>query len=297
MHTFEAKKSRGMLRTLGLSSRLTGVFTEDSYLPPRFQRSPIMKKYQRKAEDGLAIQYRVKPFPDPSLMEQETKWLTEKEIEREALKPSRQWIEAGSGSVGKFFVEIIGCDGLPNADINVTGRDKSDPFVCIAFGDCIVNTDVINDCLSPRWMPWTQRAFVFNVGHPSSQLHIAVMDYDEMIPGSPRPSHDKLGRCVINVTNSRPNTSYTMRYSLFDSDEADRKIVGKIMLRFSYESTDERQILLSAFQFRNHYNVSTNRMSDFTTTRYALTNDVSVYCHTISLLLESSYYIISCMYM
>ena len=176
MHTFEAKKSRGMLRTLGLSSRLTGVFTEDSYLPPRAHPNPLLKKYQRKAEDGLAIQYRLKPFPDPSRLEEETKWLTKKEIELEATSPSRQWIEGGSGSVGKYYIEIIGCDGLPNLDLaGVTGRDKSDPFVCIAFEDCIVNTDVINDCLSPRWMPWSRRAFVFNVMHPSSQFHIAVM--------------------------------------------------------------------------------------------------------------------------
>ena len=264
-----------MLRTLGLSSRLTGVFTEDCYLPPRNHRSRILKKHQRKAEDGLAIQYRLKPFVDPSRPEAETKWMTEKEIEREAKKPSREWIEAGSGSAGKFYVEIIGCDGLPNLDLSVTGRNKSDPFVCIAFEDGVVNTDVINDCLSPRWMPWSRRAFVFNVLHPSSQFYISVMDYDEIIPGNPRSSHDKMGRCILNPTNARPNTTYTMRYSLFSSDELDRKIVGKIMFRFRYESTNERQILLSAFQFRNHYNVSTNRKTDFTTASYALTNDVS----------------------
>ena len=101
------------------------------------------------------------------------------------------------------------------------------------------------------------------------------VDYDEIIPGSPRNSHDQLGRCIFNPTNARPNTMYTIRYSLFDSDELQRKIVGKITFRFRYESTDERQILLSAFQFRNHYNVSTNKKSDFSTTRYALTNDVS----------------------
>jgi len=277
MHTFEAKKSRGYAFGLNSSRCLTGVFTEDSYLPPQYHRSPLLKKYQRKAKGGVAIQYRIKPFPDPFLPEQDTKWLTKSEIERKAMEPSKQWIEAGSGSVGKFFVEIIGCDGLPNVDVSITGRNKSDPFVCIAFEDCFVNTDVINDCLSPRWMPWTQRSFIFNVNHPSSQLNIAVMDYDEFLPGSPMPSHDKLGRCCFNPTNVRTNTSYTLRFSLFDSDEVDRRIVGKITLRFRYESTDERQILLSAFQFRNHYSVSTNRKSDSTTTQYALTNDYDRY--------------------
>jgi len=254
---------------------LTGVFTADCYLPPRSHRSRILKKRQRKAEDGLAIQYRLKPFADPSRPEAETKWLTERQIERESKNPSKEWIEAGSGTGGKVYIEILGCDGLPNLDLSITGRDKSDPFVCIAFEDSVVNTDVINDCLSPRWMPWSRRAFVFNVLHPSSQFYISVMDYDEIIPGNPKPSHDKMGRCILNPTNARPNTTYTMRYSLFSSDELDRKIVGKIIFRFRYESTNERQILLSAFQFRNHYNVSTNRKTDFTTTSYALTNDVS----------------------
>ena len=234
-----------------------------------------MKRQQRKAEDGSkAIQYRLKPSADPSRPEQETKWLTQRQIERESQKSSQKWIEAGSGTVGKFYMEIIGCDGLPNLDISIMGRNKSDPFVCIAFEDCVVNTDVVNDCLSPRWMPWTQRAFVFNVMHPSSQFYIAAMDYNEVVPGN-QSQCDKLGRCIVNPTNVRPNTMYTIRMSLFTSDDTDRQITGKIVIRLRYESSDERQLLLSAFQFRNHYDVSTNRKTDFATTKYALTNDVS----------------------
>ena len=75
---------------------------------------------------SASVRFQVKPFPDPDRPMAETKWLTEKQIHREALKPSTQWIEAGTGSVGKYYVEVIGCDGLPNMDFSVTGRDKTD---------------------------------------------------------------------------------------------------------------------------------------------------------------------------
>ena len=185
LRSYEAKKQTGILSNLGLSSGVTGVFAEDSSLPPRIHPSTSWKRNERKTEDSLAPKYRLKPFPDPS-RPQATKWLSRKEIERETKKPSQDWIEAGSGNVGKLYLEILGCDDIPNLDYSVSGRNKSDPFVCIAFEDCVVNTDVINDCLAPRWMPWTRRAFVFNVLHPSSQIYIAVMDHEGI-----KSHHDK----------------------------------------------------------------------------------------------------------
>lgn len=80
--------------------------------------------------------FRVKPFPDPNQPEDATKWLTETQINKLALEPSRNWMEAGSGDLGKVFLEILQCDGLPNMDkatLNV--RDKTDAFVCAAFED------------------------------------------------------------------------------------------------------------------------------------------------------------------
>lgn len=56
--------------------------------------------------------YRVQPGPDP-LDEEGTKWMTKKQLREGALEPSRNWIDAGSGS-DRIFLEIIGCDGLPN---------------------------------------------------------------------------------------------------------------------------------------------------------------------------------------
>lgn len=52
-----------------------------------------------------SFQHRVKPGPDPDRPEDATKWLTEKKINEEALKPSTNWVEASSGEVGKVYLE------------------------------------------------------------------------------------------------------------------------------------------------------------------------------------------------
>jgi hypothetical protein len=145
------------------------------------------------------------------------------------------------------------------------------------FEDCIVNSDVIHDCLSPRWPPWSQRAFVFNVMHPSSQIYIGVFDYDEFVPGvsvGPSGKHDKIGRVVVNPTNFRPNTVYTLRYHIFTSDEPDRELRGTIILRCRYEAQNERHILCSLLQLHTRYTVCTVGRSDFRCTYYTTENDV-----------------------
>ena len=268
LQTFESKKKTGMLSKLGISSRVTGIFAEDCSLPPRLYPSKTFQRTEKPTE-GIAVKYRIKPFPDPDRVT-ETKWMTEHQIQTAWKEPSREWVEAGSGNVGKFYLEVLGCDGLPNLDLSVTGRNKSDPFVLIAFEDCVVNTDVINDCLSPRWMPWTRRAFVFNVMHPSSQFYIAVMDYEEV-----KGQHDKIGRVIVNPTNLRPGTMYTMRYNLLDSNAKNRKTFGQITFRLRFESATQRQFLLSAFQMRTRYSVSTNDRADSESMTFALTNEVS----------------------
>jgi hypothetical protein len=275
--TFERNRLKtrgGFLDTLGLASPVFGVYADESFLGPKVHRNPSLQRYRRPSKDGKSTEYRVKPSPDPSRPEKETKWLTKMEVEKEAMKPSTQWIEAGSGSLGKIYVEIIGCDDLPNLDTSITGRDKTDAFVCLVHEDCIVNTDVINDCLSPRWMPWTQRAFIFNVMHPSSQLYVGVFDHDQAVPGA-SPKHDKVGRIVINLTNYIPDTVVTARFHLYDSDEPNRKRTGTLILRIRYECHNERRILLSELQLRTQYHVSTERKSDFHCAYFTIANDVS----------------------
>ena len=106
----------------------------------------------------------------------------------------------------KIFLEIIGCDGLPNKDTDLGGGNKTDPFACVVYEDAIAKTDIIDDCLSPRWMPWMQRAFVLHMMHTSSNINIAVFDFD---PGFAN-DHDICGRVSIDLANLRSGTEYLL---------------------------------------------------------------------------------------
>jgi hypothetical protein len=50
---------------------------------------------------------RVKPHPDPRRAK-ETAWMSPDEIKAEVLKPSHTWLEAGSGTLGKLYLEVRG---------------------------------------------------------------------------------------------------------------------------------------------------------------------------------------------
>ena len=107
--------------------------------------------------------------------------MTTEQLNETARQPSREWIDSGSGSFGFVYLEVLGCDDLPNMDLNLIAKnDKTDAFVSIVYEDVAVATDVIYDSLKPRWMPWTRRAFVFRMMHPSSVLFIGVFDYDKV---------------------------------------------------------------------------------------------------------------------
>jgi hypothetical protein len=147
--------------------------------------------------------------------------MTSEEIEGEAFKPSTHWVQVGSGNIGRLFLELIGCDGLPNMDsTSLNINDKTDAFACMVFEDCIVNTDVIGDCLSPRWMPWTRRAFAFNISHPSSDLLLGLFDYDpelspiQVLSRTTSDLHDPIGRLVVELSKFLPNTTYLLKVRL-----------------------------------------------------------------------------------
>lgn len=154
-----------------------------------------------KKDASQGIKYKVKPYNDPEYPN-ETRWMTKDEIKREALEPSLKWIQAGidrdgddkNDTVGLLNVEVIQCQGLPNTDTGTMG-DFTDSFVAMAFEDNIVRTDVISDELSPRFMPWCQRAFAFSIQHPNSLLCIGVFDYDAI------GNHTPIGKssCVIII--------------------------------------------------------------------------------------------------
>lgn len=153
-----------------------------------------------------------------------------------------RWLDVGTGDLGRIYVEIIGADGLPNKDKDFGLGNKTDPFVVVVYEDCIAKTDTIDDCLSPRWMPWTQRAFIFRRMHVSSNLNIAVFDYDPGYIGD----HDICGRVSVDLTNFLSNTEYLLQYNLYENSVLqDRAPKGTITLRIRMEMKTEKELILS----------------------------------------------------
>jgi hypothetical protein len=260
-----------------------GAYSTETYLPYRYTSVHKTLKRLVKKNEHNDLLYRIRPFPDPDRLE-ETKWLTEKEILEESLKPSTQWIEAGSGGVGKVFVEILGCDGLPNMDkLTLNPRDKTDAFCCIVFEDCVVNTDVIENCLSPRWMPWTQRAFIFNITHPSSDLIIAAFDYDpewsplQIASRATGDLHDAIGRIRIDLSNFAVDMDYTLCYDLFYGETAAqrRDSRGKFWVRIRVQFPDRRKAFLAAAVPPQETFVTVSRAIDFQVAHYTTEGAVS----------------------
>jgi C2 domain len=170
--------------------------------------------------------------------------MTEEEIEMEHIKDSQHWIDSGSGKLGKIYIEVLGCDGLPNLDTGGFLGNKTDAFVSIVFEDSVVQTDIIDDCLCPRWLPWMKRAFVFHMAHSSSQLLVGVFDNDIGMD-----DHDLIGKVSVDLTNLHKDTIYTLQYDIFKSSQmSTRKAKGSITLRIRMEIDDERKLLLACLE-------------------------------------------------
>jgi hypothetical protein len=245
-----------------------GVYAQETYLPPRPPEMKLLKRQTKwsahhgdhnnknGSRDQKELLQRVKPFPDPA-NEENTKWMTQQEIEDQAIAHSTDWLEVGSGDLGRLFVEVIRCDGLPNMDKGTLNLlDKTDAFCCLLFEDGVVNTDVIGDTHSPRWMPWCRRAFSFRIAHPQSDLIVGVFDYDP--PNSPiqiatqslGSNHDPIGRCVVKLSRLLPQTEYTLTYPLYfgELDEHREKARGTLTLRIRIQYDDKRKTLLAAMK-------------------------------------------------
>lgn len=172
------------------------------------------------------------------------------------MKPTQEWIEAGTGTLGRLFVEVLKCDALPNMDANKVDG-VTDTFCCIMYEDSIVNTDVINDTLKPRWVPWCNRGFMFHVKHPSSQILIGVFDYDSGTAFN-IDSHDAIGRVSIDVTNFRFDTEYVLTYDLHREVLAnERRIYGTITVRLRLQYDSYRDMIMGSLRLPpiNHVNL------------------------------------------
>jgi len=159
------------------------------------------------------------PGPDPDRPKDETKWMPSEQIQEEALQKSTNWVQAGSGDLGTVYFEVIGCDNLPNMDTFAPG--KTDCFACVVYEDSVVTTDVIPNCLSPRWFPWTYRAFKFQMAHPATDVLLGIFDHDNAYnpaqlvgrAANVKKLHDAVGRVVIELSKLQPNTTYLLKVS------------------------------------------------------------------------------------
>lgn len=196
--------------------------------------------------------------------------MTKEQIEVECQKDSTHWVDAGSGPLGRLFVEIIGCDDLPNLDTGGFAGNKTDAFVSLVFEDAVVQTDVIDDTLAPRWMPWTRRAFIFHMLHSSSQLFLGVFDHDDGI--NPTDDHDLVGRVSVDLSNLRKNTMYTLQYNIYTTARmSTRKRKGTITVRLRMEIEDERRLLLSTIEPPPNMYVNVKTRKEFRVVRYTCT--------------------------
>ena len=217
-------------------------------------KSMVETKVKTFFVNGSKIEkYKVLPYPDPDhksannvdvghdhMLNTEVtsinnapridpEWMTAAEIEELTLQPSRHYKPVGSGKIAKVHLEILGCNNLPNMEAMRLLGNKSDAFVEVVYEDCICQTPVIDDKTNPRFLPWTDRAFVFHSTFPSSVINLGVFDHDT---GIGIQSHDFIGRASINLLNLRVDTEYTLEYKLYDTALlCSRKDHGTIKVR------------------------------------------------------------------
>ncbi len=249
-----------------------GVYASESFLATQFHSTTLLDQSSEKpaTKNGKSSLNLVNTTTDPR-DEPGTEGMTKIQIEDFSKEHSTSWAEAGSGSIGKLYIEIIACDGLPTA--NQANENKTSPFVNLIFEDSIVNTEVVHDCSSPRWMPWSQRAFVLNMMHLSSQVFVGVFDYTNDEENGDL-KYFPLGRAVINISNLRPRAIHALTYNLYNSDNVNREFCGTITMRLRIAIHDERKALISELYRRDHNFVSTLKESDFQCASYSIPESV-----------------------
>ena len=129
-------------------------------------------------------------------------------------------------------------------------NDTTDAFVTAMFEDAIISTDVVTDSLSPRWLPWTRRAFIFKISHLTSQLLLGVHDFDSGMMND----HDKAGRVTVSLSSFAPNTEYVLHYKLYDTAVVpNRGGGGTIIIRLVIELHDTRKVFHNSLSLPRFY--------------------------------------------
>lgn len=179
----------------------------------------LEKKIKVVHENGENVEkFKVLPAPDPEAtsMDADPMWKTANEIDTLTMQPSRNYKYIGSGKIARVYLEILSCDNLPNMEtVKAFGKNKTDAFVQVVYEDCICRTDVIDDKNNPRFLPWTNRAFVLHSRFPSSVVNLGVFDYD--VGSDVVQDHDFIGRAAVDLSSLRPDTEYLLDYKLYDT--------------------------------------------------------------------------------
>jgi hypothetical protein len=209
---------------------------------------------------------RIKPYPDPTGRSKNREFIAVDDLKKHAAMPSRQWIQAGSraSSIGRLYLEVLSAHELPNVDIGGKVGNVTDAFCSIVYGDAMAQTDVIFDELSPHWPPWSQRAFVFYMQHPSQVLYLALFGF-KRTPLQHRP----IGRIEVNPINLHSDTVYNLEYDLYESSHViGRQSRGKLRIRVRIEIDDERKALFAALQPPPPVYINTTRKKSMAVARY-----------------------------
>lgn len=224
----------------------------NNYITPRVPtgpRSVVTKKMFPDGKKRIA-------FP---LKNREEQWMTSREIDVCAREESELWIDAGSGDLGVLYLEVIGCDDIPNLD-RAFPNEKTNCFITTIFEDTIVSTDVIMNCSSPRFLPWTRRAFHFNIKHAMSPLFIGVFDHDNRM----NFNHDYIGRVVLNPSQFAANTAYNVTYELYDSHQMKKRSMrGTITLRIRVDWKDPGKLYFDDIGAPDQFHVNIESKKEY----------------------------------
>lgn len=192
---------------------------------------PMMDEIAEPINKNVITQKEIKvqPGPDPD-RPKSTKYLSHEQMKIENQKPSTNWTQFGSvrkdEDLGELYLEILNCDKLPNTDApdGILGFGyKTDAFVCAIYDEFFAQTDVIENRLSPMWMPWTQRSFCFAIKHPFSQLFLSVNDFNSVT------KFVCIGRIQVNLNHFEPDVTYTLKYKLHPASNVNVREVSCIL--------------------------------------------------------------------
>jgi hypothetical protein len=103
-------------------------------------------------------------------------------------------------------------------------------------------------------MPWSRRAFAFNISHLSSSLYLGVFDYDPKLAPTQilanqvsAALHDSIARCVICTADLAPGTVNTLTYNLYEDDgRKSRKNRGQLLIRLRLEINNKTRAALAS---------------------------------------------------